>query len=298
MRVVGSLTTMPDRYFKVIETLKSLNNQTYKLDVIYLGLPRKSRRLNIEYPPLPDEILKLCTVVTCEDFGPITKIYGGLYEENDPDTIIITFDDDMIYPENLVESLILHHQRYPNSAIGSSGMLLKYNCPFCAITPNENRFVYRIPKFNVPYEGRRVDSIYGYPGALYLRKFFPKKEDLEKEFFNYALINDAMFFNDDIVISGYLSLYNIERRIFQDIPEVSFVIDKKTGVRVRNKNEISYNLDRFFDRMNRAIITSKSLGMFLNPEPVDFSETIIGISFIVISSILILIIISIYLIKI
>src|SRR3990167_3255442 len=150
MRVVASLTTMPDKYPKIVKTLESLNKQSRKLDAIYLGLPKKSRRLGIEYPPLPEAVTKLCKVVTVEDYGPITKIVAGLLKEQDPETVIITFDDDMIYPHTIVEKLLQHHKTYPNSAIGSSGMLLKNSCPMCAITPNENNFLYRFPKFQVP----------------------------------------------------------------------------------------------------------------------------------------------------
>jgi len=295
MRFVASLTTMPDKFSKLVRTLESLQHQTHKLDAIYLGIPEKSRRLGIKYPPVPSEIADLCTVVPCVDYGPITKIIGGLLKENDPETVIITFDDDMIYPENLVETLVNHHKKYPNSAIGSSGMLLKYNCPMCAITPNEGNFLYRIPKFPVPPEGRKIDSIYGYPGALYVRKFFPSKDKLEADFFNYALIDNDMLMNDDIVISGYLSMHNIDRRIFPNMPEVSFVLDD--GVRLRSTSEISYDLDRFFQRMNRAIDTSKSVGMYASTEPLDVSETIVGISFIVVLSLLTIALLVIYLMK-
>lgn len=297
MRVVASLTTMPDRYPKVVKTLETLNRQTYKLDAIYLSLPRRSRRLDIEYPPVPPEISNLCTIVQCIDYGPITKILGGLLEEDDPETIIITFDDDMIYPPNLVETLLFHHKRYPNSAIGSSGMLLRYNCPMCAITPNEDNFFYRIPKFKVPDEGRKVDSIYGYPGALYIRKFFPHKDLLEKEFLHYVLVDNNMFMNDDIVISGYLSLRNIDRRIFPNMPVVSFVLDDETNTRQRTTNEISYDLDKFFQRMNAAITTSKSLGMYTITEPLDISETIVGVSMIIVLCVLVIVALFIYIVK-
>jgi len=295
MRVVASLTTMPDRYSKVVKTLESLRKQTYKLDAIYLGVPKISRRLGISYPTLPKEITDLCTQVECVDFGPITKILGGLLRESDPNTIIITFDDDMLYPDTIVESLINNHKKFPSSAIGSSGMLLKYNCPMCAITPNEDNFLYRIPKFTVPLLGRRVDSIYGYPGALYLRKFFPVLDRLELDFLNLSLLNHDMLMNDDIVISGFLSLSNIERRIFPNMPVVGFVLDTDSGTRVRTTNEISYDLDRFFQRMNRSIDSCKLLGMYSSTEPLDVSETLIGISAIVIIAVILIIITSYYL---
>ena len=295
MRVVVTLTTMPDQYSKVIKTLESLHKQTYKLSAIYLSLPNISRRLGITYPPIPNEISNLCTVVPCIDYGPITKLSGGLLMENDPFTIIISCDNDMIYAPRMVEELIIHHKKYPNSALGSSGMLLKYKCPICAITPNENNFLYRISKFFIPVNGRRVDSLYGYPGALYIRRFFPEKKLLEKNFFDYALITPETLLNDDIIISGYLSLYNIERRILPNMSEVNFVLE--LGTRKRNESEISYNMDKFFQRMNLAIDTAKSIGMYSLTEPVDVSETIFGVSAIIILSVLIIIIICIYILK-
>lgn len=286
MRVVASLTTMPYNYKKLYIMLQSLNKQSYKFDAIYLSLPNKSRRTGKEYPQLPTKISNLCTVVACEDYGPITKILGGLLEENDSDTVIITFDDDMIYDSNVVTTFIKHHREEPNIAIGSSGMLLKHLCPRCAIVPNENSiFTHRIPKFNVPKEGRYIDSIYGYPGALYLRGFFPPNEKLETEFLSYALINNDMLMNDDIVISGYLSLKNIKRKIYNDFPEVTHVTNED-GVRNRDSAEISYNIIDFFNRMNRSITESKKIGMYASPEYMDSSETILGIFFIVIPVVL------------
>jgi len=295
MRVVASLTTMPDRYSKVVRTLKSLHNQSYKLDAIYLSLPQKSRRLDIPYPDPTSEMSELCTIVPCIDYGPLTKILGGLIVESDPNTVIITFDDDMMYPFNLVETLVNHHMKYPHSAIGSSGMLVRYSCPMCAITPNENNFSYRISKFYIAPEGRRVDSIYGYAGALYVRKFFPIKEELEEKFASYALIDTNMLMNDDIVISGYLSLQNIERRIFPNMPIVNYVLDD--GIRVRATNEISYDLDKFFQRMNLSIDKAKSIGMFATTEPLDMSETILGVSAIILICIAILIALFVYIIR-
>jgi hypothetical protein len=296
MRVTGTLTTMPDRYFKIVETLESLHRQTYPLDAIYLSLPEKSRRLGIDYPPLPDEIAKLCTVVRCVDYGPITKIVGGLLEENNPETVIITFDDDMIYPEDTVEALVKHHRQFPNSAIGSAGMLLKYPCPACVVHPNERNFLYRIPKISIPVEGRRCDSIYGYSGALYVRKFFPDREFLEEKFLNYSLLDHNVYMNDDILISGHLSLNNIERRIFSGMPEVGFVLSPD-GVRIRADNEISYNLDKFFQRMNLAISKAKSLGMYADTEEIYMAETILGVGAIIVISILAIFILIIYLLQ-
>lgn len=287
MRVVASLTTMPDKLNKLPFTLDSLLNQTYKLDAIYLSVPRISKRLGIPYPKIPENVKNKCTIVDCVDYGPITKISGALLSEKDPDTVIITFDDDMIYPSNLVQKLIDLHKKNRDIAIGSSGMLLKYDCPLCAITPNEDTALFRIPKFNIGDDGRYVDSIYGYPGALYIRKFFPEKNNLYS-FFKYALLDNDTYMNDDIVISGYLSMNNIKRKIFKNLPSVSYVLSN--GERLRNTSEISYNLDNFFQSMNSSIRKCKSVGMYVYTEPMDVSETLIGVSTLIVFCILILLI--------
>ena len=57
-----------------------------------------------------------------EDYGPVTKILGALLQEDDKNTVIITVDDDVIYPETLVEELLYHHYKFPNTALSSSGL--------------------------------------------------------------------------------------------------------------------------------------------------------------------------------
>lgn len=290
VRVVASLTTMPDKKDKILKTVRSLKNQTHPLDAIYLGLPLVSRRLGVKYDDPDTELAELVTIVRVNDYGPITKLAGALISEHDLDTIIISFDDDMLYPSTMVEKLLAWHVQYPNSAIGSSGMLLGKGCPLCAITPNENQFPFGIPKFKVGRHGRVVDAIYGYPGALYLRKFFPPLSRLETEFFNYSLLDHDMFMNDDIVISGYLSLKNIERRIVPNMPHVSFVLDDDSGVRKRVNSEISYNLDKFFQRLNSAVLGAKAVGMYEKIEKMNFSESIAGVIAIIVISCLLIVV--------
>jgi len=271
MRVVGTLTTMPYRYVnnnKLLDTLKSLNNQSYKLDKIYLGLPYRCERLNIDYPEVSEEIKNLCTIVRCEDYGPITKIIPALLMEEDSETIIISFDDDNFYPKFLVENMIKKHKLFPNVAIGSSGILLKNLLPDCGIYLNNGMAMAKIINLKISKNGRKVDSIYGCYGALYIRKFFPSKEKLYDDFIKYALTDDYIRINDDISISGFLSMGNIERRIFSDLDIIYLSKDV-------NINDISADFFKFIRRLNLSIITAKSIGMYKNTEEVYFSDTIL-----------------------
>src|SRR5690606_13603827 len=102
-RVVASYTTLPSRYSVLKQSILSLKNQTVKLDEIYLTIPKIAKRLNKEYPPVPEDIKNLCKVITVDqDYGPITKIYGGLVSESNPNTIIISCDDDVLFKSNFV----------------------------------------------------------------------------------------------------------------------------------------------------------------------------------------------------
>lgn len=129
-RVVASLTSMPSHIENLRETLDSLVGQTFKLDAIYINVPEKNRRTGAPYPPPPDwlkeyyegkETAIVWNTALKEDLGSLTKLAGGLVVEKDPDTIVITFDDDKAYPPGLVRRLVWALLRDPSSSFGSCG---------------------------------------------------------------------------------------------------------------------------------------------------------------------------------
>jgi len=267
MRVIATCTTLPTRYDTLFRTLCCLKNQDYVLDAIYLTLPYKSKRLNKIYPELPNKIKNLCTIIRCDDYGPITKLYGALISETDPETIIISVDDDCIYPPNLVSKLLYHHQTYPNSAICGTGALLGNGILFASIYTN----VTNLKKYNsligfdVPDIGRNVDLIHGFVGVLYKRSFFPIKSKLYEDLFRYPMTNNAMFHNDDVTISGYLSMNGIKMRIFGDIPSVTSD--------VKNADALSYNIPLMVYRFDQSIKNAQAYGMFLTYEKTNYYES-------------------------
>lgn len=107
MRVVVSLSTIPSRVKYLSEAIESLLKQSYSIDRIYINLPYRSLRENVEYPLLEEDFLDpRVTILRCEDRGPITKLYPVLDVENDPQTIIITVDDDIHYPQDRIQTLV------------------------------------------------------------------------------------------------------------------------------------------------------------------------------------------------
>lgn len=290
MRVVGSITTVPFREDKLLRTLQSLHNQDYPLDAIYLGVPKISRRLKQPYPSFSDEIKQLCTIVPCDDYGPCTKIVGGLLNEEDPSTIIITFDDDVVYSPNVVSSMVYYHMKYPNVAIGSSGILLGYGFPFYSSISNCSGNWNNITGFELSQDGRSVDALCGFSAILYIRKFFPSKDKLYDEFLKYPLMDDDVYFNDDIMISAYLSKQNVERMVFPGIPVINENKVHNPRIDKLDGNEISFDKIGFLQRFRRSINKVKEWGFFSESQNVTIYETIGGR--IIILSILLLIIIG------
>lgn len=272
MRVVGTLTTMPGREVKLLHMLKSINNQDRKLDVIYLTVPESSRRLGITYPNFSDEIKSLCTIVRVnEDYGPITKIVGALLKEEDPDTIIFSFDDDVIYPSNIVSKMLEYNKQHPDAALCSNGILIKLGFPLYAVVFDDGNAWNDIVGF-FPYgKGREVDIIFGYASVLYVRKFFPTISNLYDDLLKYPLMDDNVFYNDDVMISAYLSGKKIKRLVFSDIPHVNNVPNQGT-----ESFAICSNKFKFVHRLKLSIDKVTEWGFFEDTANVNVDETIAG----------------------
>jgi hypothetical protein len=263
MRVVATCTTLPDRYDGLYKTLLSLHDQTISLDAIYVTMPKIAKRLNKPYPPLPDYINKLCTVVSIkEDHGPVCKIIGALIREKDPNTLIITIDDDCIYSNDLVEKLINKHKLYPNAAITSTGVLVGCGVGTFGIHSTLKDVIpYNgVLGFQIPAEGRAVDIVQGFSGVLYKRCFFPYK--LNKLLKYTKDIN--IFKSDDILLSGYLSLQNIKIYTFNHMP----ICEQH-----RTEDALSCDIRKMVKTFNNALNQCREYGMFHTFEQFDIGES-------------------------
>lgn len=269
VRVVATFTTLPDRYHVLKQALEALHRQEHPLDAIYVGVPKKAKRLNKKYPPIPEEISQLCTVVPVDtDYGPITKVYAGLVSESDPDTLIISCDDDTIHEPSLVRKLVQHHLTHPEAAITGTGALIGRGLPLISIVSSLAPFRKwnGLTGFDTGTDGRNVDLIFGVAGVLYRRSFFPSAEDLHEHLFKYSLMDDRIFMNDDVLISGYLAKRGIPRKVFYDIPNVKCV-DSGAG------DALSVDVMKMIGRMNEAVNQVQLHGFFPSMEPLEVSET-------------------------
>ncbi|KAJ0405261.1 hypothetical protein P43SY_006946 [Pythium insidiosum] len=199
-RVVVSLTTTPSRLDKVMDSVRSLLRQSLAPDQIYVNIPkgpmkRKPNRSydEVEIPRELEALSPLVKINRCVDDGPATKLIGTLRHEHDPSTLIITVDDDFVYPSDLVEALAWESEYRPNVSLGVCGW---------GIMPTPWHSVGAVPAY-VPYfmrpTGRYVDVLQACCGNAYRRGFFRDLDAL-------ADIPPVCVTVDDVWIAGYLHL--------------------------------------------------------------------------------------------
>ena len=125
-KVIVSLTSYPDRFDKIFLCLKSLLLQDYKPDriIVWLGSDTQQSDITKEMLSLKefgveyrfDNILNL---------RPHKKYFYAIQEF--PNDIVITVDDDSVYPENTISSLMKSYQKHPSAVSARRVHLMTYD---------------------------------------------------------------------------------------------------------------------------------------------------------------------------
>jgi len=122
-KVIISLTTTPCKIDKMEMMIKSILDQTVRVDQIVLNIPElyKGEKYNI-----PEEYKNILNIFTSgRDYGIAgTKLIPTLLREPDADTIIILLNDDIIYGEDFIETLIHDSESNKEKCIYSSNSIL------------------------------------------------------------------------------------------------------------------------------------------------------------------------------
>jgi hypothetical protein len=141
-----------------------------------------------EFPP------RLTVQFLDVDWGPATKALGALRLEQDPDTIIITFDDDMVYNQDTVRWLASHMDR--------QAMALSFGCEMWdGFHVNFETYTTLSPK-NLFASTPRVCSgwLLGWTAVAY------RVSNFGNDVWTYLdRLPHGCFYNDDIWLSGYIA---------------------------------------------------------------------------------------------
>ena len=114
-KIIVSLTSIPERIEIVYYAVKSLMLQSYQPDRILLWLAKEQ----FEKIKIPKELLALknmgLEIHFCKDLKPHKKYYYAMQEQGD--NLLLTYDDDLIYPPDSIEKLVCWHEMYPDCII-------------------------------------------------------------------------------------------------------------------------------------------------------------------------------------
>lgn len=204
--IVITLSTTPHRINMLAPTLQSLTAQNAPVKAIYLNIPHVFKRENIEYeiPPWLANF-KGITILRGEDYGPATKLLGTLKNVDlPPNAIIITVDDDVIYPPNLVLHLAYAAKQNPGNAIGLMGANPDYDAN--GIIPEDSE----LGLVKVKVNNRASSILQGYAGVAYRRRFF------DESIFNISLAPSECINSDDIYLSFFLASRNVPRKVLRN----------------------------------------------------------------------------------
>ena len=110
IKIYASFTSIPSRLNDTEKVIKSLLNQTYPIEKIIFNIPIGTfKRTGEEYfvPKYLEKYKDKVEVVRCKEYGPGTKLLGGL-DRIPYDSFIYVIDDDLTIPKNHLERLVSH----------------------------------------------------------------------------------------------------------------------------------------------------------------------------------------------
>ena len=226
MKAVVTLTTIPSRLISAYPEdiklcLNSLLNQDFEDYEVHFNIPQVFKLTGEDYV-IPEWLTKLSEsnsklkIYRVEDYGPISKLADTIKRIQDPDCIIITADDDLVYhPEMVSEQYKNQTERFTNCAVGYDGI--------SALDPVfrdiRNHYVVSVP-CNV-----KVNVLQHYKSVSYKRKYF------EEDFFTDFLRKS---WSDDVLVSAYMGKQKITKYVTyyekEDIPATEKEWSSRGGV--------------------------------------------------------------------
>lgn len=242
--IIVSLTTYGNRIYTVDKTILSIMKQTKKPNRIQLYLSKEE----ITRKQLPSRLKVLerkgLEIYFCDDLKPHKKYYYAM--KNNPEAIIITVDDDIIYDEDVVEKLYESYCLFPEdiSAMRVHKMTFDADDGVCKYNNWKQR-----------YKNKVLEPAYdlfptGCGGVLY------PPHSLHKDVFKKDKIKKLCLSGDDIWLK-VMGLKNDRRVVLAAVKNGLQYIDgtQENGLHVQNvqNNENDLMINRVFQEYPEAL---------------------------------------------
>jgi len=199
-----ALTTIPSRLKAVNDTglkscIGSLLSQNYPGDYeVHFNIPMQLK--SGEKYEMPDWLINLANnnerlkiFRIAEDYGPVTKLLPTVQRLDNPETIIVVADDDLIYHPEMLKQQVMNQSRFPNSAVGYDGL----SCWVPIYHDVRDHYITATRKHRI------VKVIQHYKTVSYKRKYFDDDfKTFLDEYYNWC---------DDQAVSAYMGSKGIRR---------------------------------------------------------------------------------------
>lgn len=194
--LIVSLTTHGKRILSVFRTIESIFQQTYKANRVILWLGNEEFKSISELPLLLQrQTERGLEIRFVKDIRSYTKLIPALHEFQD--SSIITIDDDIIYPFDLIERLVAAHHRHPN----------------CVCANVVRRIVLSGKRSFEPYSSNELEEVHdevsspffvaeGFGGVLYPPRCFTPEVFREDVFLKIAPTADDLWFKVMELLNG------------------------------------------------------------------------------------------------
>lgn len=242
--IIVSLSTHGRRLYEVYLAIESIMQGSLKPNRFVLWLSK-----DIQGEPLPrtlvNQISRGLVIKYTEDIGPYTKLVPALIEY--PKSIIVTIDDDILYPYDTLELLFSAYQKHPQCICANRVMDIKLDCqgnPTSLSTWKELANKDRISRLNF-FEG--------VGGVLYPPHCFDSEVHNQSVFAAICPTADDVWFNCMALLSK-TSVVPANRHYSRFPLLINESVQDSALWRINNSNKITPN-----DKQLRAVMKKYNL---------------------------------------
>lgn len=198
-KIIVSVTSYPKRIGTIKSVIDTILSQTKRADHVILWLAEE------QFPNKEDDLPKelvamsrqgLLDIRWCDDLRPHKKYFYAFQEY--PNDLVITVDDDILYPSNTIATLFASYLLYPNAVSASRAHIIAINNH--EIIP----YNYWIHEINSLLHSPSMQLIAtGCGGVLYSPSLF------RKEFFDKNAIISTCLHADDLWLKAMQVMSNV-----------------------------------------------------------------------------------------
>jgi len=229
IKIIASLTSYGKRVNTVHLAIETILNQTHKADKVILWLAEDEFNENNIPNSLKSLVPRGLEIDFCEDIKSYKKLIPTLKKY--PNDIIITFDDDIYYRDDVIEKLYNSYKKEPESIHCMRGHKMKFL---------SNGFLDSYNNWSMCID-KSVASLDIFPttggGALFPPNIFPSHTFKKELFMSLAPHADDVWFKAMSLLNNIKSVV-VEHEAVGYSKRLKYIDNTQTnGLWVKNRNE-------------------------------------------------------------